>query len=496
MPESVACRLLEDVKRTRIDFQIIGTLAKINARVLGTQTIGRIARLRFADAVVHRFIPAVIPQFVAAARGISVDAVSQLPLGSEICQVTATELPFHARESERAIETRIAVEEEQFRIIRVRPVWVGRSFSVRHREKVHHFGCRCFPATAACIGRANGLFPSVPLFRVEVVHRRNVIVQCHQYGFRHASVRTGIVGKHLRPSSSVHSRVAFVCQPEIARLQPVDGFLVGLISRFPACHVIRAVEYRAGVEQFHTSLQSQCRTGSDASEILFVRVPTGGQVVRSRLQVFADKVHASLRGRTRHNQVASFAVTDNRVLHLVYARHATVHLYHQIITPRTEEIGLSEQQVLLVFGQAFAARHTFYHIVTLADTHVRRIVVVDVEIVRRILIVQLHEGVFQVGKTSVFFRAGRILVAASGARHVGHLVGTSSRIGKHTSIQIPNTVIRRHVILINSCPVETAIQFFVLQKLVAASGRQPCCDRYKCDRNIFIHLFHHYYRFY
>ena len=242
MPESVACRLLEDVKRARIDFQIIGTLAEINAGVLGTQTIGRIARLRFADAVVQRFIPAVIPQFVAGARGISVDAVSQLPLGPEVCQVAAAELPFHTRESERSIETRVAVEEEQFRIIRVRPVWVGRSFSVRHREKVHHFGCRRFSATAACIGRANGLFPSVPLFRVEVVYRRNVIVQRHQYGFRHTSIRTVIVGKHLRPSGSVYSWIAFVCQSEITRLQPVDGFLVGLISCFPACHIIRAVE--------------------------------------------------------------------------------------------------------------------------------------------------------------------------------------------------------------------------------------------------------------
>ena len=302
--------------------------------------------------VVLVVVPHVAPQFVVAAGRIDVGGYDARERRVGEAYTALAPLPLHAGEGEGAVEAWVAVEPEL-------PLVIGDAAlaglqSVGHGEEVHQLRRGSVTAAAVGVARTDAVLPTVVLAVVGLArHVVLRVVEGGENGLGDAAVAADVVCPLAGPVGTVVlATIAGVGKSEATFVQLGKSLLVGGVGLFPAGEVVGTVEDGAGPVEAHLAEKGLCQTGSDASEILRLVCPAGGEHRGGFLQVLADEVDAVLGGLPRDDEVGAVAVlAQDGVLHLVDDGHATVDGHQVVVHVGAEEIGLAEEHGFLLVGE-------------------------------------------------------------------------------------------------------------------------------------------------
>ena len=260
--------------------------------------------------------------------------------------------PTETGEGKRAVEARVAVHEgillvvADRRFLQVAVAVVDlRQLTIRHGEEVDH-RLRGRIATTTCVARTDVALPAVVLDSVTVTRE---VDQRIEQGEEHSLRILVGNGKHLGKRRSIRARVALAIQAVAASVDSSHIGLHGLVSRLVTLHILLTVEQRAAPECQHTTLQSQCRTRGDTTVVRRALPSTidgeRTQQLGRLVQIGNDELEAILGAGTLCESGGT------RFEHRGHDGHTTIPLHHLIVRPGTEEVGLTQQLVLLLLRQ-------------------------------------------------------------------------------------------------------------------------------------------------
>ena len=302
-----------------------------------------------------------------------------------------------------------------------------------------------------------------------------------EHCFADVSVRASIVCPSACPVGRILlSAVGGVCQSEASGSEQLNGFLVGNVGRVPSCGLVGPVEHGAGIVEQHTPLQCLSKTGGDAPEIRCLVLPTRGEHRHCAVEILADEVHALLRALARYDELRAVAVlTQHRVLHLVNDGHAPVDAHQVGIDVGTEEIGLSEQFVLLLLRER-RSTDTLYHVVTVTYVSPGRVGVVGhveiVEVGNTGVVSDFLFGVHEDGEATVLLSTLRPAVSIAHRSPVvggiGAVAVTAAGGGQQPVVEARNALVGSVVVAIDGGVVEVSVVFLLFEEGVATANSQ------------------------